>query len=180
MLKKTIFIPDDFKAYANQSIVNDSDPMHQIDVLLQPSEEDGSKLTAIEVKFGESIVTPGAYCKRYLSQKSEGNKGNMINKLIDGELEVEIGKVKFIVGEKWILLVRNNSIKGKLEKKTALSDANRILWQNMRDNCIIISLEELLVGVEISVFEDAVTNCLKTENSYHKAWNIAIMASSQM
>ncbi len=88
------------EAKPNVPISNDSDPMHRIDVLI--TGEDNS-LTAIEVKFGTTIITPGAYCARYLSNTTDSStKGNMINKLIEG-VKIENKEIE----KKWVLLVRN-------------------------------------------------------------------------
>ncbi len=170
LVKEKIKIPDSFVAIANKSIDNYSDPMHRVDVLIS----DGKNLTAIEVKFGTSIVTPGGYCANYLSNASNGNKGNMINKLIEGRLLVD----EVNVNREWILLVRNGEIKGKLQTPTRLGAANQSLWNNMLNTCTIISLEDLLVGVETDVFESAVQNCLNPQQSFHEDWKISIRPSN--
>ena len=157
------------KAKPNVSIGNKSDPMHRIDVLITGTGKD-RPLTAIEVKFGTTITTPGGYCNRYLSNTSDDStKGNMINKLVEG---VKIGDKK--VEKKWILLVRNTEIKKKLSSSTKLGKKNRKLWEKMRKTCCIISLEDLLSGVKKDVFENAVTKCLTPEISFHEDWGISL------
>lgn len=160
------------KAEPNVSIDNKSDPMHRIDVLI--TGEDGS-LTAIEVKFGTTITTPGGYCDRYLSNTSDDStKGNMINKLIDGELRFENKKIN----PKWVLLVRKKIIERKLSSFTKLGKKNRELWDKMRATCCIISLEDLLLGVKEDVFEKAVQNCLSPQKSFHEDWEISLSGQS--
>ena len=158
-------------AWANKPIDNDSDSMHRIDVLVK---SDKTKYIAIEVKLGTAITTPGAYCTRYLSKGDNDKKGNMLNKLASGRLTVDNQEVQ----EEWILLVRNNQIKGKLtRKKCRLGEKNEELWKEIIKNCTIISLEELIVGISPDDFNEAVSRCIKS-NNYSAEWGINLSAPS--
>lgn len=159
------------EAKPNVPISNDSDPMHRIDVLI--TGEDNS-LTAIEVKFGTTIITPGAYCARYLSNTTDGStKGNMINKLIEG-VTIENQKIE----KKWVLLVRNKKIRKKLSSSAKLGATSKELWEKMCKNCCIVSLEDLLLGVEEDVFETAVKKCLTPLKSFHEDWEVSLSVPS--
>ena len=158
-------------AWANKPIDNDSDSMHRIDVLVK---SDKTKYIAIEVKLGTAITTPGAYCTRYLSKGDNDKKGNMLNKLASGRLTVDNQEVQ----EKWILLVRNDQIKGKLTpEKCRLGEKNEKLWKEIIKNCTIISLEELIVGISPDDFNEAVSRCIKS-NNYSAEWGINLSAPS--
>ena len=158
-------------AWANKPIDNDSDSMHRIDVLVK---SDKTKYIAIEVKLGTAITTPGAYCTRYLSKGDNDKKGNMLNKLASGRLTVDNQEVQ----EKWILLVRNDQIKGKLTpKKCRLGEKNEKLWKEIIKNCTIISLEDLIVGISPDDFNEAVSRCIKS-NNYSAEWGINLSALS--
>ena len=158
-------------AWANKPIDNDSDSMHRIDVLVK---SDKTKYIAIEVKLGTAITTPGAYCTRYLSKGDNDKKGNMLNKLASGRLTVDNQEVQ----EEWILLVRNNQIKGKLtRKKCRLGEKNEELWKEIIKHCTIISLEELIAGISPDDFNEAVSRCIKS-NNYSAEWGINLSAPS--
>ena len=165
--KKLFFDVEVKEACANKPIDNKSDSMHRIDVLV-------NKYIAIEIKLGTTITTPGKYCKSYLSKGDNNNKGNMLNKLASGKLTVDNKKVQ----EKWILLVRNNQIKGKLtRKKCQFGEKNEKLWEEIIKNCTIISLEELIAGISPDDFNEAVSRCIKS-NNYSAEWGINLSAPS--
>lgn len=159
---KCITLPDSINTEDNVPIVGQNDPMHRIDVLLTGKVEN-SKVNpvAIEVKLGTTIDTPGKYCKRYLSNRSNCERGNMIRKLMDDELHVCVDKVSVQIQKTWILLVLSSKIKGKLENPSSqLGEYNQKLWKEMCGKCIVVALEELLSDDLKEDFEAAVTTCI--------------------
>ena len=100
----------------------------------------------------------------------------MLNKLASGKLTVEFEKETREIEKQWVLLVRNDEIRTKLATETPrLKKENYVLWFDTigHKNCTIISLVDLLKGIDKADFNKAVKKCISS-NDYCESWGIKL------
>ena len=168
------------------------DAKSQIDVALIGK----SCCYAVELKLGSAICTPGGYCQNYLNKPySSGKKyfsGKIIPILSRMGMEDMVPKPEICVfpdndpanqipvNENWILMVRNDVIVEKLKKSSFKNGfANEKAWKNMKETCVIISLQGFLHqlkenGVTDEKIEEMIKSCITPDGgAYIKNWGIS-------
>ena len=163
------------KAMPNADIKN-GDPKHQIDILLIGEKN----AIAIEAKLGASLKSPSSFYKAHLAKEFDfkNNKGSMIQFFSNCLNEIKLkDRESITLAEKWVLLVRTNKIKDNLNKNNFIDKEKIERWGKMLNSCTIISLVDLLKGIDKADFNEAVKKCISS-NDYCESWGIKLSGVS--
>ena len=167
------------KAMPNADIEN-GDPKHQIDILLIGEKNAIAFAIAIEAKLGASLKSPSSFYKAHLAKEFDfkNKKGSMIQFFSNCINEIKLkDRESIALAEKWVLLVRTNKIKDNLNKNNFIDKEKIERWGKMLNSCTIISLVDLLKGIDKADFNEAVKKCISS-NDYCESWGIKLSGVS--